>query len=75
MTGTVTPAKPLDTFTLTVPKADVSFFRTIAKKMGWTIEHKCTAKTASKQKQSQACLSSTETHSDLFSKKNKRKAK
>ena len=33
-----------DTFTLTVPKADVSFFRTMAKKMGWTIERKRTAK-------------------------------
>ena len=33
-----------DTFTLTVPKADVSFFKTMAKKMGWTIERKRTAK-------------------------------
>lgn len=31
-----------DTFTLTVPKADVSFFKTMAKKMGWTIERKRT---------------------------------
>ena len=31
---------PLDTFTLTVPKADVNFFKTMAKKMGWTIERK-----------------------------------
>jgi len=38
-----TKATP-DTFTLTVPKADVSFFRTMAKKMGWTIERKRTAK-------------------------------
>ena len=29
-----------DTFTLTIPKADVSFFKTMAKKMGWTIERK-----------------------------------
>ena len=29
-----------DTFTLSVPKAEVSFFRTMAKKMGWTIERK-----------------------------------
>ena len=29
-----------DTFTLTVPKADVSFFKTMAKKMGWTVERK-----------------------------------
>ena len=54
-----TKASP-DTFTLTIPKADVSFFRTMAKKMGWTIERKRTAKAASKQEQSQACLSSTE---------------
>ena len=29
-----------NTFTLTVPKADVSFFKTMAKKMGWMIERK-----------------------------------
>lgn len=29
-----------DTFTLNVPKSEVSFFRTMAKKMGWTIEKK-----------------------------------
>ena len=33
-----------DTFTLTVPKADVNFFKTMAKKMGWVIERKRTAK-------------------------------
>lgn len=33
-----------DTFTLTVPKADVSFFKTMAKKMGWTVERKRVAK-------------------------------
>lgn len=44
MIGTVTPAKPLDTFTLTVPKADVNFFKMMAKKMGWTIEYKRKAK-------------------------------
>ena len=27
-------------YTLTVPKADVSFFKTMAKKMGWTVERK-----------------------------------
>ena len=43
MIGTATKAAP-DTFTLTVPKADVNFFKTMAKKMGWTIEHKRTAK-------------------------------
>lgn len=39
MIGTTPTASP-DTFTLTVPKADVSFFKTMAKKMGWTIERK-----------------------------------
>ena len=43
ITATRIKATP-DTFTLTVPKADVSFFRTMAKKMGWTIERKRTAK-------------------------------
>ncbi len=43
ITTTATKASP-DTFTLTVPKADVSFFKTMAKKMGWTIERKRTAK-------------------------------
>ena len=33
-----------DTFTLTVPKADVNFFKTMAKKMGWAIERERTAK-------------------------------
>lgn len=37
----------LDTFTLTVPKDDVNFFKTIVKKMGWTVERK---KTATKSK-------------------------
>ena len=32
------PQQMPDTFTLTVPKADVNFFKTIAKKMGWTIK-------------------------------------
>lgn len=32
------PQEMPDTFTLTVPKADVNFFKTIAKKMGWTIK-------------------------------------
>ena len=41
---TATTKTSPDTFMLTVPKADVSFFRTMAKKMGWTIERKRTAK-------------------------------
>ena len=41
--GTTAKLTP-DTFTLTVPKADVSFFKTMAKKMGWKIERKRTAK-------------------------------
>ena len=44
MIATATTKATPDTFTLTVPKADVSFFRTMAKKMGWTIERKRTAK-------------------------------
>ncbi len=40
MITTAVPQTSPDTFTLTVPKADVSFFKTMAKKMGWTIEHK-----------------------------------
>ncbi len=28
----------LDTFTLEIPKADASFFKAIAKKMGWKIK-------------------------------------
>ena len=44
MIGTVTPSVSPDTFTLTVPKADVSLFKSIAKKMGWKIERKRTAK-------------------------------
>lgn len=43
MMGTTAKLTP-DTFTLTVPKADVSFFKTMAKKMGWKIERKRTAK-------------------------------
>lgn len=43
MVGT-TAKTALDTFTLTVPKADVNFFKTMAKKMGWVIERKRTAK-------------------------------
>jgi hypothetical protein len=44
MITTAPPKTSPDTFTLTVPKADVSFFKTMAKKMGWTIERKRTAK-------------------------------
>ena len=44
MITTAVPKTSPDTFTLTVPKADVSFFKTMAKKMGWTIERKRTAK-------------------------------
>lgn len=39
ITTAATKASP-NTFTLTIPKADVSFFKTMAKKMGWTIERK-----------------------------------
>ena len=41
MATTMTTARSMpNTFTLTVPKADVSFFKTMAKKMGWMIERK-----------------------------------
>ena len=39
ITTAATKSSP-DTFTLTLPKADVNFFKTMAKKMGWTIERK-----------------------------------
>ena len=37
ITTTATNSSP-DTYLLTVPKFDVSFFKTMAKKMGWTIK-------------------------------------
>ena len=40
MNGTIPMATQFDTFTLNVPKGEVSFFRTMAKKMGWSIEKK-----------------------------------
>ena len=40
MNGTVTPTAQFDTFMLNVPKDDVSFFKKMAKKMGWSIEKK-----------------------------------
>lgn len=41
MASTITTARSMpNTFTLTVPKADVSFFKAMAKKMGWMIERK-----------------------------------
>lgn len=57
MTTAATKPSP-DTFTLTVPKADVNFFKMMAKKMGWTIEHKHADKAATKQAKSQADLRS-----------------
>lgn len=45
--STTMPRVAPSTFTLTVPKADVSFFKTMAKKMGWMIEpRKATTKKA-----------------------------
>ena len=44
MITTATRKTMPDTFTLTVPKADVNFFKTMAKKMGWTVERKKAAK-------------------------------
>lgn len=43
ITTAATNASP-NTFMLTMPKADVRFFKTMAKKMGWTIERKRTVK-------------------------------
>ncbi|MBR4129379.1 MAG: hypothetical protein IKU02_00450 [Bacteroidaceae bacterium] len=41
MATSITTARSIpNTFTLTVPKADVSFFKAFAKKMGWMIERK-----------------------------------
>ena len=40
MDGSISTAMQFDTFTLNVPKSEVSFFRTMAKKMGWTSEKK-----------------------------------
>jgi len=37
ITTTATNSSP-DIYMLTVPKSDVSFFKTMAKKMGWTIK-------------------------------------
>ena len=44
MIGTATPSVSRDTFTLTVPKADVSLSKSIAMKMGCKIERKRSAK-------------------------------
>lgn len=33
------PAKPLDTLTLELPKGDMAFLKTIARKMGWTVRN------------------------------------
>lgn len=43
-TPTPTPTVGLDTFTLSVPKDDVSLFKTLAKKMGWKVERKRASK-------------------------------
>lgn len=41
MASTITTARSMpNTFAVTVPKADVSFFKAMAKKMGWMIERK-----------------------------------
>ena len=33
------PAKSLDTLTLELPKGDMAFLKTIARKMGWTVRN------------------------------------
>lgn len=37
MITTAIPAKPVDTFTLELPKGNTAFLRTIARKMCWTL--------------------------------------
>jgi hypothetical protein len=32
------PQQAPDSFTLSIPKSDVNFFKTMAKKMGWTVK-------------------------------------
>ncbi|MBQ6063578.1 MAG: hypothetical protein IJK87_08095 [Prevotella sp.] len=39
MLNTSSSIAPCDSFTLELPKDDISFFKTIAKKMGWTVKH------------------------------------
>lgn len=38
MMTTNIPTPPLDTFTLELPKSDVAFLKTMAKRMGWTVK-------------------------------------
>ena len=40
--ATTTIQQTPDTFTLSVPKADVGFLKTMAKRMGWTLGRKKT---------------------------------
>lgn len=40
MDGAISTAMQFETFTINVPKSEVPFFKTMAKKMGWTIERK-----------------------------------
>ena len=39
MIESATPAMPIDTLTLELPKGDMAFLKTIAKKMGWTVKN------------------------------------
>jgi len=42
MNAELTPAMAFDTISLNIPKTDLSFFKTLAKKMGWVINKKST---------------------------------
>ena len=42
MNAELAPAMAFDTISLNIPKTDLSFFKTLAKKMGWVINKKST---------------------------------
>lgn len=60
-----------DTFSLEIPKADISFLKSLVKRMGWTV-HKTTAKrTAYEQAlkdKEQGCINEYANADELFSK-------
>ena len=42
MNAELAPAMAFDTISLNIPKTDLTFFKTLAKKMGWVINKKST---------------------------------
>ena len=42
MNADVAPTMAFDTISLNIPKTDLTFFKTLAKKMGWVINKKST---------------------------------